>query len=143
MDTQRNIYLSKLIACKNNGLVKVITGTHQCGKTYLLFRLFRDHLRSEQVPDDHVIEMAFNLRENEKYRDPDVFFTYVTERICDEKQYYVLLDEVWLLGDFELILNSLMRRRNIDIYVTGSNAERLNRNIITEFRGRSYRIHVH
>ena len=141
MNTQKD-YLSKLIACKNNGLVKVITGTHQCGKTYLLFRLFREHLRSERVPDDHVIEMAFDRRQNENYRDPDVCIAYVTERIRDEKQYYVLLDEVWLLGDFELILNSLMRRRNIDIYVTGSNAEHLARNIITEFRGRSYRIHM-
>lgn len=143
MDTQKDNYLIKLIACKNNGLVKVITGTHQCGKTYLLFRLFRDHLRSEQVPDDHIIEMAFDLCENEKYRNPDVFFAYVTERIHDERQYYVLLDEVWLLGDFELILNSLMRRRNVDIYVTGSNAEHLARNVITEFRGRSYKIYMH
>ena len=143
MEISRDIYLNKLISKRHNGLIKVITGIRRCGKSYLLFELFREYLRNDQVPDDHIIEMAFDAYENKKYRNPEIFFPYLTERINDQDQYYVLLDEVQLLGDFESILNSLARRKNVDVYVTGSNAKFLSKDIITEFRGRGDEVHMY
>lgn len=143
MVIRRDIYLNKLISKRHNGLIKVVTGVRRCGKSYLLFELFREYLKNEQVPDDHIIEMAFDAYENKKYQDPEVFFPYLTERINDYDQYYVLLDEVQLLGDFESILNSLARRKNVDVYVTGSNAKFLSKDIITEFRGRGDEVHMY
>lgn len=143
MEIARDIYLNKLISKKNNGLIKVVTGMRRCGKSYLLFNLFRDHLRSEGVPDDHVIEMAFDSFENKKYRDPEAFYQYLVDRLKDDSMYYVLLDEVQLLDDFEDILNSLARRRNTDVYVTGSNAKFLSKDIITEFRGRGDEVRMY
>ena len=143
MQIQRDIYLNKLISKKHNGLIKVITGVRRCGKSYLLFNLFRDHLAKLNVPDDHIIEMAFDAFENKRYRDPEVFFPYLMEQIRDNEMYYVLLDEVQLLGDFESVLNSLLRRKNIDVYVTGSNAKFLSKDIITEFRGRGDEVHMY
>lgn len=143
MEIARDIYLNKLISKKNNDLIKVVTGMRRCGKSYLLFNLFRDHLKSEGVPDDHVIEMAFDSFENKKYRDPEAFYQYLVDRLKDDSMYYVLLDEVQLLGDFEDILNSLARRRNTDVYVTGSNAKFLSKDIITEFRGRGDEVRMY
>lgn len=143
MEIRRDIYLNKLISKRHNGLIKVITGVRRCGKSYLLFELFKEYLRKSQVPDDHIIEMAFDAYENKKYRDPEIFFPYLAERINDQDQYYVLLDEVQLLGDFESILNSLVRRKNVDVYVTGSNAKFLSKDIITEFRGRGDEVHMY
>ncbi len=143
MEIRRDTYLSKLISKRHNGLIKVITGVRRCGKSYLLFDLFREYLRKSQIPDDHIIEMAFDAYENKKYRDPEIFFPYLAERINDQDQYYVLLDEVQLLGDFESILNSLVRRKNVDVYVTGSNAKFLSKDIITEFRGRGDEVHMY
>lgn len=143
MEIRRDIYLNKLISKRHNGLIKVITGIRRCGKSYLLFHLFREYLRNEQVPDDHIIEMSFDAYENKKYRDPEVFFPYLTEKISDQDPYYILLDEVQLLGDFESILNSLVRRDNVDVYVTGSNAKFLSKDIITEFRGRGDEVHMY
>lgn len=143
MEIRRDTYLNKLISKRHNGLIKVITGVRRCGKSYLLFDLFREYLRKSQVPDDHIIEMAFDAYENKKYRDPEIFFPYLAERINDQDQYYVLLDEVQLLGDFESILNSLVRRKNVDVYVTGSNAKFLSKDIITEFRGRGDEVHMY
>lgn len=143
MEIARDIYLNKLISKENNGLIKVVTGMRRCGKSYLLFNLFRDHLRSEGVPDDHVIEMAFDSFENKKYRDPEAFYQYLVDRLKDDSMYYVLLDEVQLLDDFEDILNSLARRRNTDVYVTGSNAKFLSKDIITEFRGRGDEVRMY
>ena len=143
MKIRRDTYLNKLISKRHNGLIKVITGVRRCGKSYLLFELFREYLRKSQVPDDHIIEMAFDAYENKKYRDPEIFFPYLNERINDQGQYYVLLDEVQLLGDFESILNSLVRRKNVDVYVTGSNAKFLSKDIITEFRGRGDEVHMY
>ena len=143
MEIRRDIYLNRLISKRGNGLIKVVTGVRRCGKTYLLFELFRAYLRNEGIPDDHVIEMAFDTYENRRYRDPEVFFPYLTERIVDQAPYYVLLDEVQLLGDFESILNSLARRKNVDVYVTGSNAKFLSKDIITEFRGRGDEVHMY
>ena len=142
MEIRRDIFLDKLISKKHNRLIKVITGIRRCGKSYLLFNLFKDHLAAEGVPDDHIIEMAFDLYENIDYRDPKVFFPYVKEKIKDKEMYYVLLDEVQLLHEFEAVLNSLSRMKNVDIYVTGSNAKFLSKDIITEFRGRGDEVHM-
>ncbi len=142
MEIKRNVYLDKLISKKHNKLIKVITGIRRCGKSYLLFNLFKDHLESDGVPDDHIIEMAFDLYENIEYRNPDVFFPYVKGQIKDKEMYYVLLDEVQLLKEFEAVLNSLSRMKNVDVYVTGSNAKFLSKDIITEFRGRGNEVHM-
>ena len=143
MEIRRDTYLNELISKRHNGLIKVITGVRRCGKSYLLFDLFREYLRKSQIPDDHIIEMAFDAYENKKYLDPEKFFPCLAERINDQDQYYVLLDEVQLLGDFESILNSLVRRKNVDVYVTGSNAKFLSKDIITEFRGRGDEVHMY
>lgn len=143
MEIRRDVYLNKLILKKHNRLIKVITGIRRCGKSYLLFNLFRDHLIREQVPNNHIIEMAFDLYENEEYRNPKVFFPYLKKQIKDNEMYYVLLDEVQLLDDFEAVLNSLARMRNVDVYVTGSNAKFLSKDIITEFRGRGDEVHMY
>ena len=143
MEIKRDIYLNKLISKKHNGLIKVITGMRRCGKSYLLFNLFRDHLAKLNVPDDHIIEMAFDAFENKRYRNPEVLFPYLLEQIRDNEMYYVLLDEVQLLDDFESVLNSLLRRKNIDVYVTGSNARFLSKDVITEFRGRGDEVHMY
>lgn len=142
MEIKRDFYLNKLIQKMQNGLVKVVTGVRRCGKSYLIFVLFKDHLIAEGVKPDHIIEMAFDVRENKKYRDPDLFDAYVNDKLSDDKMYYVLLDEVQLLSDFESVLNGLIRRRNVDIYVTGSNAKFLSKDVITEFRGRGDEIHM-
>lgn len=143
MEIRRDIYLEKLISKKNNGLIKVVTGVRRCGKSYLLFNLFSNHLKEEKVRADHIIEMAFDSFENRKYRDPEVLYPYLMEKIQDEQMYYVLLDEVQLLDDFESVLNSLVRKKNVDVYVTGSNAKFLSKDIITEFRGRGDEVHMY
>ena len=143
MEIKRNRYLNTLISKKHNGLIKVITGMRRCGKSYLLFTLFKDHLLSDGIDEDHIIEIAFDAFENKKYRDPDVLYPYLKEQIKDDAMYYVLLDEVQLLGEFESILNSLIRMKNVDVYVTGSNARFLSKDVITEFRGRGDEVHMY
>lgn len=143
MEICRDIYLNKLISKKHNGLIKVVTGIRRCGKSYLLFNLFKDYLISEGVPEDHIIEIAFDSFENRKYRDPEVLFPYLTEKLSDDGFYYVLFDEVQMLDDFESVLNSLGRKKNVDVYVTGSNAKFLSKDIITEFRGRGDEVHMY
>lgn len=115
----------------------------RCGKSYLLFTLFKEHLLSDGIDEDHIIEIAFDAFENKKYRDPDVLYPYLKEQIKDDAMYYVLLDEVQLLGEFESILNSLIRMKNVDVYVTGSNARFLSKDVITEFRGRGDEVHMY
>ena len=143
MEIRRDIYLNKLISKKHNSLIKVVTGIRRCGKSYLLFNLFRNHLLSENVPEDHILEMAFDLYENKEFQAPEVFYPHIKSQIKDGSMYYVLLDEVQLLGDFEAILNSLSRMKNVDVYVTGSNAKFLSKDIITEFRGRGDEIRMY
>ena len=143
MEIRRNIYLNKLISKKHNGLIKVITGMRRCGKSYLLFNIFKEHLANEGVNENHIIEIAFDSFENRKYRDPEVLFPYLMEKIADKEMYYVLLDEVQMLDDFESVLNSLGRKKNVDVYVTGSNAKFLSKDIITEFRGRGDEVHMY
>ena len=143
MEIRRDIYLNKLISKKHNGLIKVITGIRRCGKSYLLFNLFKEYLVNEGVNENHIIEIAFDSFENRKYRDPEVLFPYLMEKIADNEMYYVLLDEVQMLDDFESVLNSLGRKKNVDVYVTGSNAKFLSKDIITEFRGRGDEVHMY
>lgn len=142
MEIKRDYYLNKLIAKKHNGLIKVITGIRRCGKSYLLFTLFRNHLTESGVADDHIIEIPFDSFENKKYRDPEILYPYVKEQIADDGMYYILLDEVQLLDEFESVLNGFMRMKNVDVYVTGSNARFLSKDIITEFRGRCDELHI-
>ncbi len=143
MEIHRDIYLNKLISKKHNGLIKVVTGMRRCGKSYLLFNLFKEHLVEEGIGKGHIIEIAFDSFENKKYRDPEVLFPYLMERMADDDMYYILLDEVQLLEDFESVLNSLGRKKNVDVYVTGSNAKFLSKDIITEFRGRGDEVHMY
>ena len=143
MEIKRDRYLNTLISKQHNGLIKVITGMRRCGKSYLLFTLFKEHLLSEGVEEDHIIEIAFDAFENKKYCDPDVLYPYLKEKIKDDTMYYVLLDEVQLLREFESILNSLIRMKNVDVYVTGSNARFLSKDVITEFRGRGDEVHMY
>ena len=143
MEIKRDRYLNLLISKKHNGLIKVITGMRRCGKSYLLFNLFKDYLLSEGIEKSHIIEIAFDAYENKQYRDPDVLYPYLKEQIKDDGMYYVLLDEVQLLGEFEAILNSLTRMKNVDVYVTGSNARFLSKDVITEFRGRGDEVHMY
>ena len=143
MEIKRDRYLNTLISKEHNGLIKVITGMRRCGKSYLLFTFFKEHLLSEGVDEAHIIEIAFDAFENKKFRDPDLLYPYLKEQIKDDAMYYVLLDEVQLLGEFESILNSLIRMKNVDVYVTGSNAHFLSKDVITEFRGRGDEVHMY
>ena len=142
MVVKRDIYLNKLISKKHNGLIKVVTGVRRCGKSYLLFNLFKEYLLSEGVDKKHIIEIAFDAFENKQFQDPYVLMPYLKDQIADDGMYYVLLDEVQLLGEFEAVLNSLIRMENVDVYVTGSNARVLSKDVITEFRGRGDEIHM-
>ena len=143
MIIQRDVYLNKLISKKQNGLIKVVTGIRRCGKSYLLFNLFKDHLLAEETDEQHIIEIALDSFENKRFRDPNVLYPYLKEQIKDDNIYYILLDEVQLLEDFESVLNSLIRIKNVDVYVTGSNARFLSKDVITEFRGRGDEVHMY
>lgn len=122
--------------------MKIITGMRRCGKSFLLFRLFRRFLEDNGVANDHIVEMAFDDYAFKEFRNPDKFYAYVKGRIIDDQPYYILLDEVQMLDEFEDVLNGLLHIPNADVYVTGSNAKFLSKDIITEFRGRGYQIHV-
>ena len=142
MEITREKYLKDLINRMHNGMIKVITGIRRCGKSYLIFKLFKHYLKEIHISDDHIIEIALDERKNKNYRNPDVLLDYVENKIKDNELYYLLLDEVQLLDDFEEVLNSLLHIPNLDIYVTGSNSRFLSKDIITEFRGRGDEIHV-
>ena len=143
MEIKRDIYLDKLIRKKKNGLIKVVTGVRRCGKSYLLFHLFHNHLLETGVPEDHIIEVALDDRRNKKLRDPDAMLQFIDESIKDREDYYIILDEVQYLDEFEDVLNSLLHIRNADVYVTGSNSKFLSSDVITQFRGRGDEIHVY
>ena len=143
MEIKRDVYLQKLLRREKNGLIKIVTGLRRCGKSYLLFTLFHDHLLKRGVGEDHIIEVALDDRSNKPLRDPDNMLSYIKGRMRDEKTYYVILDEVQMLDEFEDVLNSLMHLRNADIYVTGSNSRFLSSDVITEFRGRGDEIRMH
>ena len=143
MEIKRDLYLNQLINRKHNGLIKVVTGLRRCGKSYLLFNLFKNHLITEGVEPHRIFECAFDVFENKQFQDPNVLYPYLKERITDTGRYYLLLDEVQLLQEFESVLNSLLRMGNVDIYVTGSNAHFLSKDVITEFRGRGDNVHLY
>jgi len=131
-----------LVSRKHNGLIKIITGMRRCGKSFLLFKLFKEHLIAEGVPESHIIRIELDDRRNKSLRDPDVCLEYVTSLLKDERKYYLLIDEVQFMAEFEDVLNSFLHIDNLDTYVTGSNSKFLSTDIITEFRGRGDEIHV-
>ena len=143
MIIQRNSYLNKLISRKQNGLIKVVTGVRRCGKSFLLFNLFHNHLVNSGVDEDHIIEIALDDRSNKNLRNPDNMLSFVKEKIKDNAMYYIILDEIQMLDEFEDVLNSFLHIRNADVYVTGSNSRFLSSDVITEFRGRGDEIRVH
>lgn len=142
MVIKRDFYLKKLIERKRNGLIKVITGIRRSGKSYLLFNLFREHLLKSGVSSDHIIEIQFDDFGVRELRKADAAYSYVKNQIKDDGVYYILLDEVQLLESFEDVLNGFLHIKNADIFVTGSNAKFLSKDIITEFRGRGVEVHV-
>lgn len=143
MEIERNIYLEQLILRKNNGMIKVITGIRRCGKSFLLFNIFKKYLMENGVNEDHIIEIALDGIENEELRNPKTCYQYVKTAVRDKENYYLLLDEIQFMPRFEEVLNGLLRMDNIDIYVTGSNSRFLSSDIITEFRGRGDEIRVY
>lgn len=138
----RNDYLQKLIDRMNNGMIKVITGIRRCGKSYLLFEIFYNYLLQNGVDKSHIITLQLDDRLNIKYRDPDNLCEYIHNKIIDNENYYILLDEVQYVKEFEDVLNSFLHIKNVDVYVTGSNAKFLSSDIITEFRGRGDQIYL-
>ncbi len=142
MEIRRDIHLRRLIASQHNGLIKVVTGIRRCGKSYLLRVLFKNYLIENGVKENHIIELDLENRRNKKYRDPDALIEYIDELMIDSDMYYILLDEIQLVDEFEDVLNSYLSIRNADIYVTGSNSRFLSKDVITEFRGRGEEIHI-
>ena len=143
MEIKRDSYLEQLKIRKNNGMIKIITGIRRCGKSFLLFVLYKKYLLENGVDKDHIIEIALDGIEYEELRDPKKCFQYIKNEIKDEQMYYLLLDEVQFMPRFEEVLNSLLRIHNIDMYVTGSNSKFLSSDIVTEFRGRGDEIRIY
>lgn len=151
MEIKRDIHLDRLIQSKHNGMIKVVTGIRRCGKSYLLMNLFRRHLLNEGVSESHIIMLDLENRRNKRLRNPDNLLEWIDSQIVEYKGfgdvpkkewYYVMLDEVQLVPEFEDVLNSYLSIRNVDVYVTGSNSRFLSKDVITEFRGRGYEIHI-
>ena len=143
MEIERNIYLNQLIERRDNGMVKVITGIRRCGKSFLLFTIFKRYLLNNGVDAGHIIEIVLDGIENEELRDPMACYRYIKDIMKDDEKYYLLLDEVQFMPRFEEVLNSLLRMNNIDVYVTGSNSRFLSSDIVTEFRGRGDEIRIY
>jgi uncharacterized protein len=139
----RPSYLRELISLRHNGMAKVLTGMRRCGKSYLLFEIFSTWLVKEGVSPGHIIKIDLEDFKNREMRDPATLYAYIERSVSEEGIYYILLDEVQMLGDFEDVLNGLLRMRNVDVYVTGSNAKFLSKDVITEFRGRGFEIKMH
>lgn len=143
MEIKRDLYLQKLIDRKNNGMVKVITGLRRVGKSYLLFTLFKKHLLESGVSESNIIQINLDDINYLEYREPLKLYNYIKSTIIDENMYFVMLDEVQFVENFETVLNSLLHIENVDVYVTGSNAKFLSKDIITEFRGRGDQVHLY
>ena len=143
MEIKRDIYLKKLIDSKHNDMIKIITGMRRCGKSYLLFTLFYNHLRENGVDDGHIIQVDLEDRRNKALRDPDALLEYIDSKMTDSQMYYILLDEVQHVKEFEDVLNSCLKIKNADVYVTGSNSKFLSKDVVTEFRGRGEEIKVY
>lgn len=140
---ERNDYLNKIIARRENGLIKVLTGIRRCGKSYMLNIIFYNYLIESGVKDDHIIKLALDREENKKYHNSKLLNEYIFSKIIDSDMYYVLIDEIQLTEGFEFVLNGLLYEKNIDVYVTGSNSRFLSSDIITEFRGRSDEVRIY
>ena len=157
MEIRRDFYLNKLIKRKHNGLIKVITGIRRCGKSYMLNNIFYDHLLESGVDADHIIRFAFDsaddllligesliqIEKEKRGVDPEKFMAYIHSKVADGGMYYLLLDEIQMLDCFEAVLNGYLRKRNMDVYVTGSNARLLSKDIATEFAGRGDEVHMY
>lgn len=157
MEIRRDYYLEKLIKRKNNGLIKVVTGIRRCGKSFLLNNLFYHHLLESGVDTDHIIRFAFDsaddlhligenliqMSKEKRGADPEKFTAYIRTKVADGGMYYLLLDEIQMLDCFEAVLNGYLRKENMDIFVTGSNAKLLSKDIATEFAGRGDEIHMY
>ena len=142
MEISRNRYLDRLIAHKGNQRVKIVTGIRRCGKSFLLFQLFKRHLLESGVRPSHIIEIQLEDRSNKELRDPDKCLAFIKKQVRDTKPYYLLIDEIQLMPEFEDVLNSCLHIQNLDTYVTGSNSKFLSKDIITEFRGRGDELYL-
>lgn len=140
---ERKKYLDELVSLQNNDMIKIITGMRRCGKSYLLFEIFASYLENNGTDSDHIIKVDLEDYKNRAMRNPDNLYAFVESRITDDRMYYILLDEVQMLDNFEDVLNGFLRMRNVDIYVTGSNAKFLSKDIITEFRGRGFEVKIY
>lgn len=143
MEIKRDLLLNRLMGLRHNKMIKVVTGMRRCGKSYLLFNLFSNALKVEGVDEQHIIKVNLEDRRNKELRDPDKLLEYIDSRFQDDKMHYILLDEVQLVSEFEDVLNSYLQVENADVYVTGSNARFLSKDVITEFRGRGFEVRVH
>ena len=140
---ERKYYLSQLQNADGNGMIKIITGMRRCGKSFLLFNIFRKSLLERGIHEDHIIKVNLEDRRNKKLRNPDALLEHIDKLMTDAEKYYILLDEVQLVSEFEDVLNSYLGVPNADVYVTSSNAKFLSRDIITEFRGRGWEVRIH
>ena len=143
MNIKRDLYLQQLIDRRHNGMIKVVTGVRRCGKSYLVFNLFSNYLKSQGVDDKHIIKVNLENRRNKKLRNPDALLEYIDAQLIDQDMYYILLDEVQMVEEFEDVLNSYLDVPNADVYVTGSNARFLSKDVITEFRGRGDEVKIY
>ena len=141
-EIKRDMYLQKLIDRQEKGLIKIITGIRRYGKSYLLDPIYKNYLLSQGIKEDHIIKIDLDERKNNKYLNPDVLDEYIRSKIIDKNMYYVILDEIQKVEDFESVLNGFLHIENVDIYVTGSNSKFLSSDIRTEFRGRGDEIRV-
>ncbi len=142
-EIKREQYLNELVSSRENKLIKVITGIRRCGKSYLLDPIFKNYLLESGIKEDHIVKLDLDLIENKKYREPMELFNYVMGKVTDKEMYYILLDEIQLVDNFEDVLNSFLKKTNLDVYVTGSNSKFLSTDIVTEFRGRSTEIKIY
>ena len=143
MEIERNYYLNKLITKKENHLIKIVTGIRRCGKSYLLDPIFKNYLLENGVDEKHIIKLELDSIENEEYTDEKVLYEYVINIVIDNNTYYIILDEIQKVDNFESVLNGFLRKPNLDVYVTGSNSKFLSSDIITEFRGRGDEVKVY
>lgn len=143
MEIKRDYYLKELIDRIDNGLIKIITGIRRCGKSYILNTIFKNYLIEEGIDNEHIIQLSLDEKKNKKYLDPDILDEYIRSLIKDDNKYYILLDEIQEVQDFESVLIGFMHINNVDIYVTGSNSKFLSSDIVTEFRGRGDEIRVY
>ena len=141
-EIKRNMYLEKLINRKENGLIKIVTGIRRCGKSYLLDPIYKNYLLENGVREDHIIKIDLDERKNNKYLNPDVLDEYIRSTIVDKDMYYIILDEIQKVEDFESVLNGFLHIENVDVYVTGSNSKFLSSDIRTEFRGRGDEVRI-